>query len=427
MQYKTTIAILISLLSFSFVVTGQKQVNSPYARFNIGALEPAASFRSLGMGGVGIGMRSNNSIYFSNPASYSSLDTNSFNFDIGLDYSINKISNGVEDFTSEDMNFDHIIMGFPITKGWGMALGIVPLSSGYYKLSETVAKNDPEYDPVTGGYEALHGGSGGMNNFFLGSGIQINKHFSLGINMSLLFGEVDRTYQVFFADYNNVYHNNSIEKLQLHGLNFDFGLQYSTKLRNDYFLNAGASICLGKNYHSAYEQLAYMYTMYNTKDTITYVSDDSTSAFIPGTLRLGISFGKKDKFTAGFDYLSTKWSKAKIPGADGYTADTRSILFGIEYIPEKYSNYSFFKRVEYRVGGHLGDNYLIINNEQIKESGVSFGFGLPMRRTYSRTNFFFDYTRKSGSGSATIHIEHYYTMGVSLNLYDFWFIKRKYN
>ena len=427
MQYKTIIAIFISLLSSSFVVTGQKQVNSPYARFNIGALEPAASFRSLGMGGVGIGMRSNSSIYFSNPASYSSLDTNSFLFDIGLDYSINNISDGVKEYMSEDLNFDHLIMGFPIAKGWGVALGVVPVSSGYYKLAETVSKNDPDYDPLIGGYETLHGGTGGLNNFFLGSGIKITKHFSLGINMSLLFGEVQRSYQVFFADYNNVYHNNSVEKLQLNGINFDYGLQYTAALKNNYFLNAGLSISSGKNYHSNYEQLVYKYTIYNVRDTISYISDNTTPAFIPGTLRLGISFGRKDQLTAGFDYIATKWSKARIPGADGYTADTRSFLFGIEYIPEKYSNYSFIKRLEYRAGGHFGDNYLKNHNEQIKEYGVSFGIGVPMRRTYSRTNFFFDYTRKSGSGVPTIHIENYYTMGVSLNLYDFWFIKRKYD
>jgi hypothetical protein len=83
--------------------------------------------------------------------------------------------------------------------------------------------------------------------------------------------------------------------------------------------------------------------------------------------------------------------------------------------------------VEYRVGGHFGDNYLKIHDEQIKEYGASFGIGLPLRRTFSRTNFFFDYTRKSGSGVSTIHTEDYFTMGISLNFYDFWFIKRKYD
>ena len=87
------------------------------------------------------------------------------------------------------------------------------------------------------------------------------------------------------------------------------------------------------------------------------------------------------------------------------------------------------KRLEYRAGAHFGDTYLIVHNEQVKEYGFSVGVGIPMRRTLSRTNFFFDYTRFNGAGSdaVTEHIEKYYTMGISLNLYDFWFYKRKYD
>ena len=64
------------------------------ARFNLGILEPAGSFRSSRDGRYGTAMRDNNSIYFSNPASYSSLDTNSFIFDFGLDYGISNLSDG---------------------------------------------------------------------------------------------------------------------------------------------------------------------------------------------------------------------------------------------------------------------------------------------------------------------------------------------
>ena len=72
------------------------------------------------MGGIGIGMRDNSSIYFANPASYSSLDTNSFIFDFGLDYGMNvTLSDGENHYTSDDMNFDHLLMGFPLAKGLG--------------------------------------------------------------------------------------------------------------------------------------------------------------------------------------------------------------------------------------------------------------------------------------------------------------------
>ena len=59
---------------------------------------------------------------------------------------------------------------------------------------------------------------------------------------------------------------------------------------------------------------------------------------------MGLSFGKKNKFAAGVDYIMTKWSEAKFRGSEGYVADTRSFLFGVEYIPDKYSNYSLAKK-----------------------------------------------------------------------------------
>ena len=82
--------------------------------------------------------------------------------------------------------------------------------------------------------------------------------------------------------------------------------------------------------------------------------------------------------------------------------------------------------MEYRLGGHLEDNYLVIKGDQVKEAGISFGIGIPMRRSASKTNFFIDYTKRSGAGSL-MHTENYFTMGASLNLYDYWFQKRKYD
>ncbi len=55
------------------------------------------------------------------------------------------------------------------------------------------------------------------------------------------------------------------------------------------------------------------------------------------------------------------------------------------------------------------------------------GVGIPMRRTYSKTNFYFDYTRKSLTGQDLTHNENYFTFGLSINLYDVWFLKKKYD
>jgi hypothetical protein len=138
-----------------------------------------------------------------------------------------------------------------------------------------------------------------------------------------------------------------------------------------------------------------------------------------------------NKLTTGFDYVSTNWSNAKFHGSGNYLGNSRSLLFGFEYIPDKFSNYSFIKRIEYRVGGHIEDNYLILNGKQVKEWGASLGLGIPLRRAgigaLSKTNIFFDITRKTLETTAYSHFENFFTMGASLNFYDFWFVKRKFD
>jgi hypothetical protein len=426
MQHKLIGATFILLFSFAFKVSGQKLINSPFSRFNIGNIESPGTFRSRGMGGVGIAMRDNSAIYYSNPASYSSLDTISFIFDFGLDYAKNYLYDGASKFSSEDANFNHLILGFPLAKGWGASIGILPYSNGFYNIVETVLEGDPGYDPITGEYSSIHSGEGGFSKFYIGSGLNINKNISVGINMALLFGQINRINQFDFADYYNTFNNNSTEKLELSGINFDYGIQYLKPLKNDYYFNAGFSMNAGKNYNSKYGHISYKYTAYGSKDTIAYVSNDLMKTFIPGTFNFGISFGKTNKFTTGIDLIYTKWSKSKIPGSDGYAADTKSFLFGAEYIPDRFANYSFIKRLEYRIGGHFGDSYLIIDGVQIKEYGASIGIGIPISRTLSKTNLYFDFTRKTGSLTNTIPNENFYSMGISLNFYDFWFIKKKY-
>jgi hypothetical protein len=427
MQNKLIIVIFISLFSFAYTATGQKLIDSPYSRFNIGTLQPQGSFRSLGMGRVGTAIRDNSSIDFTNPASYSSFDTVSFIFDFGLDYGRNFISDGVTRYSSSDIDFRHLIMGFPLSKGWGFAAGVVPVSSGYYKITQTVTSTDPGYDATTGEYTVDHNGDGGITKFFVGSGIQIGKNFSIGANLSFLSGQLKRDNSFVFSDIYNVFNNNSEEKLVIGGLNLDYGIQYVAAFKNNYFINIGASMSSGNNYNSKYNLLSKKYTAYSVIDTISYVANNSTKTHIPATYRIGISFGKKYKFTTGIDYVITKWSTSSIPpGSSNYAADTKEFRFGAEFIPDKFSNYSYISRIEYRIGGHIGDNYLIINREQLKEYGASIGLGLPMRR-FSKTNLFIDFTRKTGSPASILHTEDYLTVGISLNLYDFWFLKRKYD
>jgi hypothetical protein len=422
MQNKVTRILTAILIFIPLYSSGQKSVNSPLARYNLGILEPAGSFRSAAMGGTGTAIRDNLTIYYTNPASYSSLDSNSFIFDFGIDYGVNILSDGTNTDLSEDLNFDHLIMGFPISRKWGLAIGLVPLSNSYYNIADHVNVGSPEE------YTSYHGGSGGFTNFFLGTGLNITKNLSAGVNMSMLFGSLRRYNEFDFKDYAYTFQTNITEKLQMTGIGLDLGLQYTAKIKDNYFLNIGTSYSTGKRCKSIYESITLRYNVYSAADTLGLpVYDDSTKAYIPGTFRAGVAFGKKNKFVAALDYVYTRWQNATLPGSSGNLANTQTLSLGAEYTPDRLSNYSFLKRVDYRIGTHIGNNYLLIDGNKVNEFGASIGAGIPLRRTYSKINFYIDYTRKSVTGAPYIYNENYFTIGASINMYDFWFVKRKYD
>jgi hypothetical protein len=422
------------ILAFAFISDAycQKQINSPYSRFNLGSLDPSGSFRSLSMGGTGVGMRDNNSVYFENPASYSSFDSISFLFDFGLDYGIMDLSLNKDKSRSEDMNFDHLLIGFPVARGWGVATGLFPVSNGYYNLSQTLKSGDVGYDPIIGEVTNSHKGDGGLNNFFIGTGVNILKNLSVGVNFNVLFGGLNRVNQFEFADFANTFGQYNSEQLKINGINFDYGVQYSYYSKKNYFITAGVSFTASKKYHSDFMRISERFAAYSASayspDTVTYsLSGSNDSTRLPSTLKAGISFGKKDKFVVGIDYVTSNWASARIQGPKGYLANSKSWLFGAELTPNKLSNTSYLARMDYRIGGHISDNYLLINGVQIKEYGASCGLGFRLKNYNSKLNIYFDYTRKNGNFSKGLQDENTYTIGISLNLYDNWFRKRIYD
>ncbi len=426
----TTVLIFFIVINF---LNGQKLVNSPYARFNLGTLNQPGSFRSLSMGGIITAMSDNNTISFANPASYTSFDTTSFIFDMGLDLTTLKLTGSdINSFTTTDINFRHILLGFPLSKKIGVAAGLVPFSNGYYYIAEKITQGHPEWNELTGDYISIHKGSGSLTTLFAGTGIEITKNISFGINLNILFGSLKRQNQIELSDYQTTFSLNNVENLNISGFNLDYGIQYRKSLKKNFFVNAGISYMAPKNYSSTHEMLkqrntVYYYPPYAPDTLASYIFTSTDSTRFPGSLRAGIIFGKKDKFIAGIDYVMTEWSNAKIHGSVPMTGNTRSLMFGIEYIPEKYSNTSFLKRIEYRVGARISDNYLVLNGVQLKEFSLTGGFAIRLKNSISKATVYLDYTRRTGDISRGLHNEEIFSAGLSLNLYDFWFRKRQYD
>jgi hypothetical protein len=328
------------------------------------------------------------------------------------------------------MNFDHLVISFPLAKGIGFTAGLLPYSNGYYYISRQITEDDPEYDPLTGTLNISHKGTGGLNRAFLGTGMALVPNLSAGVNMSVLFGELNRINEYYFESDPTSFISRSEEKMTVRGFGFEAGLQYTINLKNRKSITPGIAWSVGSEYKSNYSDLFMRFSNYGqppySPDTLTKTDIPDGRIRLPQTIRAGVSYNIADKLTVAAEYANTGWDNAQLYGTSNRLASTNSFRAGIEYIPERGSIYNYLQRLEYRLGGHVSDNYLEVNGEQIKEFGITFGIGFPMPRSWSKINIFADWNSRAGSLNNGLHRENCFSFGLSLNLYDYWFLKAKY-
>lgn len=129
--------------------------NSPYSRYGFGLLSDRAVGFNKGMGGVAYGMRNGRELNPANPASYSSIDSLTFLFDIGMTFQNGNIDDGRARTNARNTSLDYVTAGFRLSPNLGMSLGLLPYSTIGYQME-------------TSGY--LGDGSATMTETYMGDG-----------------------------------------------------------------------------------------------------------------------------------------------------------------------------------------------------------------------------------------------------------------
>ena len=80
------------------------------------------------MGGVGYAMNSGRQINVMNPASYASIDSLTFLFDMGISATALWSQEGDKRGKDFGGGLDYITMQFPIMKNMGASIGLLPFS-----------------------------------------------------------------------------------------------------------------------------------------------------------------------------------------------------------------------------------------------------------------------------------------------------------
>jgi len=150
---------------------------------------------------------------------------------------------------------------------------------------------------------------------------------------------------------------------------------------------------------------------------------------MPSRTSFGVGIGAPKKWFVGTELTLQNTSKFSNPVyyiSNAKFVNASNFAIGGFYIPDYDSFSKYWKRVVYRAGMHFENTGLEINNEKIKEFGISFGLGLPMGGLFSNGNIGLE-IGKRGTQNQNLVQENFVNLQFSLSLNQRWFEKRKYD
>lgn len=439
LKINKTLSVVIVLIICGFSGLAQNNnTTSPYSRYGLGDLHHYSYGRSAAMGGATLGSRHNVQINSANPASYTSNDSLAFIFDFGLDGTFSNYRSSTTKQFTQDINFRYFSLSWPVTRWFGAAMGLQPFSDMGYEVDYAEA--------ISGGGNAYHAykGEGSTSKAFFGVAVNPMKGLSVGANLNYIFGRINRNTTILFDDA-SVFYFTRTEGTRLRDFTLTYGLQYDIELKKDEFLTLGATFgqqsdlkVLHQRYSDVRITIPTSQGNIEQRSYLDSVPERENFIQLPSTFGVGLSYSKLNKLEINIDYYRAGWSNSKtnfnynpadssfVVGKDQLLTNQSRFSAGVEYIPEAFSIRSYLSRIKYRAGFHYEKSYLILNNRQINDFGISFGAGFPFPKSKSTANFALEFGRK-GTTKDNLVRDNYTKLSLYLNLYDYWFVKRKFD
>ncbi len=426
--------LLIAFLIFSnFLIKAQTLTKSPYSRYGIGDINPISLPQSFAIGGSGYGLSSNNFINLNNPASYTSFGSTIF--ETGVNSVGMQMENQSQKTKVNSTSLGYIAFGIPLKKWWAMSFALVPYSKVGYNITDTSSIEN------VGKVTYKFNGEGGVNKVMWGTAFKY-KEFSIGGNASYLFGTIDKQRRLVYEDVAYAFYTKTIDNSRISDFVFDFGSQYKLKLKNDWSLNLGAVYSLSSSLKSKKEFSYVTYFPTNTNEIIrdTIQSYSLTgSTYLPASYGGGIVLDKNSKLLFNMDYSASNWTKYNAFGKTDSLKNFSQYALGVQLTPDK-TSMKYWKNIHYRTGLRYANSYLNIQGIQLNEMAISFGAGIPIRRTFQEVNTdegrIFKYLAllnlgfeigQRGTLDNNLIKEKFISARIGITINDKWFIKRKYD
>jgi hypothetical protein len=416
------------------MVSGQAEnFGSPYSRFGLGDRQPFSLAQHRAMGGITTTFYDSASLNLANPASLAQLKLT--NVEFGAIGNISRLATDKADLYRSNFNFGYLMLGFPVKKWWGTAIGFQPYAFTNYNISS-------EVDSGFLSWRETYNGRGGINQLSWSNGFKLAKGLYFGVTANFLFGTVDQQRAFFYPNPDSLFLFNVrvTDRMRVNDVLFSLGLQYQLTVKKAKGQRAAHELGFGLtadvpgnlNASSSFVAERFTQTLGRTfiRDTVANISGIEGVIRMPVSVAFGMQYNAAHKFLAAAEMRYTQWSE--FSQFDRPDSLRNSLLFagGFQYTP-KYNAIgegAFFKTLRYRAGLRYYTGNVVLRETAIDELGMTFGIGIPMRRQLAMPyiNLAVE-TGQRGTIQKGLVRERYtrFTLGFTLN--DRWFIRRKYD
>ncbi len=421
------------LIAGSLSAAAQNTTSSPYSQFGLGNLKGSFLPQTRAMGSISMGIRKPglyDNINFANPASYSSLELTTF--DIGASMDLRKLSkSGISGKNQFNSTLSHINFGIPVSKTSALSFGLVPYSDLGYRF-----ENAKLIDTTKVKY--VYGGEGGISKAYLGYGLKLTKNLSLGLNVGYLFGSLKETRALEFisdADLARAFNSRTQFQQSVGGLTYDYGVQYSANLSDKTKLILGYTGNSGNDLNSRNKTVTTRYKLLKNPDgTIDELAAADSTLFSEGTKMkinmplshtAGFAFEKTNSWLIGADVSYSKWADYREGNTNPGLNNSYGLAVGGQLTPDASSINNYFKLVDYRLGFKYDKTFVKVNDTDINQYALTFGFGFPLprnRSTFYKINLSAELGQR-GTEKNDLVRDRFVNFNLGFTLNDKWFQK----
>ena len=136
--------------------------------------------------------------------------------------------------------------------------------------------------------------------------------------------------------------------------------------------------------------------------------------------------GSTNRWLATADVNWQKWTEFRYLGTDLHLKNTLRIALGGQFRPAIVEMGKYYERINYRAGFRFEQSNLEIKNTRINDFGVSFGVGLPMKKSRSTINIAVEVGSQGTTNNGLIKDNYVrFTLGAAIQ--ERWFQKRRFN